>query len=250
MILSPDFINRDAHPILYNVAVSFDKFRSAFDRENDNYKKSYLYFNPIIVRNRADNRKLDKNVFLQAPPIDEVALSGLRFLDVFGEHPLILEAINGLGLNMNLNTYLRVISSCSNHKSSLKNTRSTNGTSLCMKDFFKTFKKGLRSLRKVLLRNHKNSIVLGGLRQVKKYLSLVDLPYAENCTQIRLLYESWGYDYLDNKFQDFLFKFSNNLLGLNVRTVHFTERINRGCTFYELRGVQNPPDETFVHLFF
>jgi hypothetical protein len=60
---------------------------------------------------------------------------------------------------------------------------------------------------------------------------------------------------LPNKIREFVYKFNNNILGLNTRVSHFNRNVNRGCTFCSLRPDPNPapnpvPDETFLHLFF
>jgi hypothetical protein len=47
----------------------------------------------------------------------------------------------------------------------------------------------------------------------------------------------------------FAFKFYNNILGLNQRTVHFAINPVRHCQFCFAQGLANPPDESFVHLF-
>jgi hypothetical protein len=47
----------------------------------------------------------------------------------------------------------------------------------------------------------------------------------------------------------FAFKFYNNILGLNQRTVHFADNPVRYCQFCYLNNVVNPPDESFLHLF-
>jgi hypothetical protein len=58
------------------------------------------------------------------------------------------------------------------------------------------------------------------------------------------------FSFFENKTREFLFKFYNNLLGLNVRISHFNNNIGRGCTFCTLKNADPVPDETFLHLFF
>ena len=48
----------------------------------------------------------------------------------------------------------------------------------------------------------------------------------------------------------FLFKFFNNILGINTRLSHFVPNHSRGCTFCTLNGTIPIPDETFLHIFF
>jgi hypothetical protein len=66
---------------------------------------------------------------------------------------------------------------------------------------------------------------------------------------------------VSNRIKTFLFKYFNNILGINTRLSHFVANRNRGCTFCEIKNtvvplqVQNPvpvpiPDESFEHLFY
>jgi hypothetical protein len=62
----------------------------------------------------------------------------------------------------------------------------------------------------------------------------------------------WNMAGIKTRIKTFMFKFFNNSLGLNTRTVHY--RFNnligtRGCTLCSLNGVANPPDESFLHMF-
>jgi hypothetical protein len=59
----------------------------------------------------------------------------------------------------------------------------------------------------------------------------------------------WNRNGLNNRIRTFIFKFYNNLLGLNTRLSHFVIDQSRQCAF--CTGTPVPvPDETFLHLFF
>jgi hypothetical protein len=119
-----------------------------------------------------------------------------------------------------------------------------------MLDFLNSFKKGSKSIHRILSNTvRSNNFVLADMRVTKKYFALIDLPVPEEA-QLKILYSVWGQNFLPNKFRDFIFKFTNNLLGLNIRTVHFTDRVNRSCTFCTVAGTNNPHEETFLHLFY
>jgi hypothetical protein len=84
---------------------------------------------------------------------------------------------------------------------------------------------------------------------VKKYLSLIEAGPIDH-TILKSVYSAWTFNFINNKLKDFIFKFTNNYLGLNIRIVHFTDRIERGCTFCTLKQIRDTPDETFFHLFY
>ena len=69
-----------------------------------------------------------------------------------------------------------------------------------------------------------------------------------DASDIEAVNSLWCLNSLPNKFREFLFKFYNNRLGLNVRTSHFGGE-TRYCTFCQIAN--NPStDETFLHLFY
>jgi hypothetical protein len=69
-------------------------------------------------------------------------------------------------------------------------------------------------------------------------------------SELEILYAQWGLSCYSVRLRDFLYKFRNNLLGLNTRVAHFNNNVNRGCTFCCKSGINPAPDESFGHLFF
>jgi hypothetical protein len=153
LVLHPNLVDKSLNPIIFNIADSFTKFKQNYYSKNDNFKKAPVFLNPILNRGRGDPNLLDLNFFNQRPPLNLVGIARCRFNNVYTNAPLHLEQINGnrdLNLNLNLNTYFRLVAACSNHARSLKPNRVTDGTSLDLGDFFKTFKKGSKSIRKIM----------------------------------------------------------------------------------------------------
>jgi hypothetical protein len=142
---------------------------------------------------------------------------------------------------------MRLTAACANYSNSIKTNRVNNGTSMCVKDFFRTFKKGSKSIRSVITSNSKQ-ILLENLQSVKTYFNITGTTFTSN-TQLGLLYTLWSCSNLPNRFREFCFKFSNNLLGINTRISHFVGNHSRACTFCTITKPV-PPDETFLHLFY
>jgi hypothetical protein len=115
-------------------------------------------------------------------------------------------------------------------------------------DFINSFKKGSKYFRKFIsLWDPKKD--LGKTTQVKTFLQLIDCP--EPCTvRLRNIYSNWNKYYLNSNVRAFLFKYYNNILGINSRVAHFNPDIDCACTFCSLAGHLPAPKETFVHLFF
>jgi len=60
----------------------------------------------------------------------------------------------------------------------------------------------------------------------------------------------WNYNFLPNRMREFVFKFFNNILGINTRVSHFNNDHSRVCTFCHLVNSNTREDESFIHLFF
>jgi hypothetical protein len=85
------------------------------------------------------------------------------------------------------------------------------------------------------------------IKSVVSFCSLVrmDPPAKE---RVGLWLSLWNTGGLNNRIRTFMFKFYNNLLGLNTRLSHFVANQNRGCTFCDGNGT-TVPDESFIHIF-
>ena len=55
---------------------------------------------------------------------------------------------------------------------------------------------------------------------ILKFFDLISLPILDK-QEVENVSAFWSITALPNKFREFLFKFFNNRLGLNARTVHF-----------------------------
>ena len=74
----------------------------------------------------------------------------------------------------------------------------------------------------------------------------------ENVTDIRAinLLSSWNNTMLNNKIRTFLFKFYNNILGLNSRVAKFNNDTDPSCTFCTANILFPEEKESFSHLFY
>jgi hypothetical protein len=249
LILHPKLIDKVTHPIIYNIAVSYVKFKQKFYAQNDNFKKSYLLCNPVIDWARGDKRPLDLNFFRQNPTINPERLAKTRFKDVYSNGPMQLDVINAnndLNLGLNLNTYLRLMGACTNFRNSLKANRVNDSTSIDLKDFFNSFKKGSKSVRRIFSNVPDSDIC--NLKQVQSFLRITNITLNEiNVSEIKIQFSLWANPAFKMDFREFVFKFYNNNLGINTRVSHFAAEVNRNCTFCTLGNEIN--DESFEHLF-
>jgi hypothetical protein len=251
VILHPDLIDRTTNPIIFNISVSYLAFKSKFLQLNDNYKKSNLLYNPILHRNRVDKQLLDINFFRQNPPINLDLLSKIMVRDIAPNGiPVPVQNLNdaeGLNIGINLITYMRTVGACTNLIQTRNRVRFGDNTCISIKDFFKSFKKGSAGIRKIIFAsNNRKSIT--DLQPVKTFFRITEIPVCEP-PQLKTLYSLWSLGVLNNKMREFCFKFYNNCLGLNTRTSHFVQNVNRACSFCKITD-QQPSEETFLHLFY
>jgi hypothetical protein len=64
------------------------------------------------------------------------------------------------------------------------------------------------------------------------------------------VYGFWAEGFLSNKLKDFCFRYVNNQQSTNTRLSHYVHNVNRSCFFCASSGIPDPPDETFLHLFY
>jgi hypothetical protein len=63
LVLHPAIVNRDSHPIIFQISKNFDEFKKIYYSLNDNYKKMPLFWNPLMHGNVNDRRPMDLAFF-------------------------------------------------------------------------------------------------------------------------------------------------------------------------------------------
>ena len=242
--ISPSTIAQNSNPILYGLSQSFSTFNAVFSATKNNYKKAYILNNPLFCRGNRDSNIIDCTLFNKNANLYEIAK--LRFCDFFvsGSLKSFVQLNLEYNLNLSLNSYLRLCGAHLFNKNKLKNRE---GDAISIADFFSSFKKGSKSCRKILTKKTSKSIDSRKLTTVTTFFLLINLELPDTYTIGNFL-SLWNLSYLPNKFREFIFKFYNNKLGINIRTSHFGGG-TRDCTFCTLQGY-NEIDESFVHLFF
>ena len=91
--------------------------------------------------------------------------------------------------------------------------------------------------------------VEGKLTQVVTFLKLTGSANIEP-TRLRGMIGAWNNSYLPGNIRTFLFKFYNNIRGLNVKVSKFNPLIDPSCTFCSNRNFRPAERESFAHLFF
>jgi hypothetical protein len=108
-------------------------------------------------------------------------------------------------------------------------------------------KKPAQKIRTAFVKKQKKSFDLSKQTTVVTFFRITGIDYIGDEVFARIL-KSWNFTG-SNRYRMFVFKFFNNILGLNTRTSHFGTNVTRCCWFCFKSGRQDT-DETFLHLFF
>ena len=233
------------HPILNLLARSMVKFSLAFTSIGHNYKNAFLLNNPFFRRGKSDMGILDCHFFGVSQGANIFNIAKLKFSDCYVDNVLksFVNLNNDTGININLATYfrLRQALALAENNSTIPEKPQSIGS------FFVSYKKGSKSCRRILGKVDPAK-ALSKLQSLKTFFFLIDEQTPEYKTAFSFL-PLWNSSGLPNRLREFLFKFFNNQLGLNTRISHFVGG-SRGCTFCVILKKDNPPDESFSHLFY
>jgi hypothetical protein len=97
-------------------------------------------------------------------------------------------------------------------------------------DFLAQFKKGSKRFRNILEKSRSFKIKCKQKTTVKTFFRLIAMQIPVEI-YLEKLNSQWCDFSLTNKLREFIYKFRNNILGINTRVSHFNENVNRGCTF-------------------
>ena len=252
LVATPEKLNILVNPMLYTIAESYQKFTKKFNELENNFDLSFLLNNPVLKRGFGDNRKIDLNFFSQnIPEIPAAVLARVKISDIAvgGVLKSLDEINNEANIPFSLATYMRLGEALRTFNRGRLGLRGARIHSDSMHDFLVRFKKGSRPVRNILTKHRQMSVITAQLTTVKTFHRLIGIPVIEDDNLKRIL-SIWNYNALPNKFREFCFKFTNNLLGLNSRLAHFVQDHHPGCTFCLKSGKVPIPVESFTHLFF
>ena len=241
------YIDKKLHPILFNIASSFEKFIFKFTAKDENYRTSHIFENPCLKFENNRQHHLKKTFFTELEwSNSEYEIKNLR-MDMILNGNRIREKIDfenrsGIVVSELKFAKLRGIAGTAIRNLS-KNSESEKKTDT-VRNFCMRTKRGSKRYRKLLSIDAE----LGVSQNISKFAELTDTIINE--TFSKTLNASWGFNYFSNNMRTFSYKLHNNILGLNTRVAHFVRGNPRTCTFCDLRGEPDENLETTKHLFF
>jgi hypothetical protein len=196
-------------PVLSSIVNAFVNFRNDFLRQNTNIELSLILNNPIFLdTDRAHpvfaEETADVRQQLQTATVGNLFENG-KFMS---KNNLRTK----LGINFLDTTYdtFREIS-----RVTIKITKNAtpDAKPKSLHQFFAGIKKGSKIFRKI-----KNDVKIGkenkAKNSLKKFGSLIQVPVGQSINSITIN-QSWSCAAVSNRYREFLFKFFNNLLGIN-----------------------------------
>jgi hypothetical protein len=251
LIANSGTFNRNENPVLFNICESYGSFTSEFYKKDRNYRKALIFKNRMFKRGRNDDRLLDENFFGRNLSFDELKkIACLKFEDFFtnGRQKTLDLLCDDTGINFSLVTYMRIHESLQFYVLSRRNDEPSPDQSVAM--FIKSFSRGSGPYRRILEYSDVQKIKLSENNTVKKFFEFVGIPMLEEPI-LKHCWSAWNHTFFGNQQREFLYKYFNNILGLNARVAHFVANHSAECSVCIANNEPRPIQaETFLHIFF
>jgi hypothetical protein len=217
----PEIIDFSANPILHGLAKSYQRVRVAHDTLHENYLKSFVYCNPLFYRDRGNKRVLTM-AYLELEETGFQKLACTRF-EIFFNNDGIMTRVEMrviLGIDPTISGYADLCKSLNLYVNRIRVNQLNNGTYVSFQDEYGTLKKPGKKFRKLLTARRQKPFNSEDQPTTRTFLNLTGLAYP-NLKNYGVCTSLWNRTGLSNRFKTFLFRFYNNILGLNTRLSHF-----------------------------
>jgi hypothetical protein len=246
--LRANAFDRNTEPLLHNIARNFENFSSLHIKIKENYKKGYIFDNPIFPFDEGRQAHLTNNFFandlLQQ---NKRKIWNLQVLDFLPEDglPLSYEAFCRAKEMVIPEQKFRILSrTCINASDRFKKEDVKDKSIEGIDEACKWRKKLSRYVRILFQGELSNETS----KNLKKYADITETICSLDDS--RLLNSTWGFNFFDNSTKTFLFKLHNSTLGYNYTVTKFVNTVEKDCTFCSLTNFAYETTETPLHIFF
>jgi hypothetical protein len=245
----PGLIKKSANPVLYGISSSYQKLRLSHDSLNSNFVNAFVFNNPIFFRGPG-NKEILNPTFLDLPESGTNVIASLTARDFFNVNGVKtrMELEIEFNLTLSLQGYADLVRCLNHYVRRLKPNERNNGSITSISAEFGMLKKPGKKIRAALVKKKRKKVELANQKVTEKFLEVSGTVFPGE-KQYGSVISLWNAQGLTNRSKVFLFKFFNNILGINTRLSHFVPNHSRGCTFCTLNGKIPVPDETFSHIF-
>jgi hypothetical protein len=144
-------VSKRKHPIIFNIAQSFENFSKKYYGTGKNYMRAYILCNPLFVRGRGENGILCKRFFGENLPnqtLEKIAKLKLEDLLMRGGIKSLAQINTDLGIDFTLVTYMRLSAAITYFMEIKQNVPPAVPIGICT--FLLSFDKGSRKIRRAL----------------------------------------------------------------------------------------------------
>jgi hypothetical protein len=242
------FFDKEAEPVIYGMASSFEYFTGKLTTKNENFWKSVILYNPMLpinlreklpmsienfsAENRENCRREIGNLVIDDLFIDRGPYKGL---DRFRRE-------SGIRVSPEVFEKLRSIASIAKLKFTKRELQEKKSISVA--EFLEKREKGSKQYRKIILEGSPSVVP----HNIVKFGGSMDVII--NLENSKKLNSCWNIQTLTNSTRTFLFKLHNNVLGYNTAVAHFVRGHSDNCTFCDIAENVEPMRETPIHLFY
>jgi hypothetical protein len=252
--IDPDSIDANINPMLKDICSSFYDFKRNYNLLNENFFKSCLLGNPNLVNEKRYALLVGDKFWLQKLTNPHGELDNIRICDFFtdqGRVKNIQQLSNILMSNLDRDTYstIKKVLETSKYVYIRDKVTISNIQYPTTSEFVTRFKKGSKNFRNIFNKAEFGKVVSSKNKKIKTFFQLVNLEILPE-PDLEKFQSEWAKGFYPMKVRDFVYKFRNNILGINTRVSHFANNVSRRCTFCVLANERNILDETFSHLFY
>jgi hypothetical protein len=248
LLIRPTDVPVGDHPILHNIAKSYQIFYSAFSAKDNNYKTSVIFDNniftvpPTFVTN-VDVDFFGRNFYEE----NKELIRRLTYIDCFMNNQYrTIDQFRAIGLNLSAATWMRLRAVLFRARDRL-NALPRDARSQSINEYVQRYKKGSKLTRKII-EQVRTTIHVRELRHVNTFFDLIQLPVPDAIV-VKKLNITWNLSYLSSSIKDFIFKIRSNYLKLNNRLNAYNENIDPKCTFCRIRIGDAAPRDSLEHCF-
>jgi len=216
-MLAPDYdiirlrkidIDRERHPILFNLVESLEYFHGQLIKENGNRFLCNIFCTPGIAYDNGNSVITIGTFGRDFYTMHKEIIRRLTYGDFFiNERQRTLDDIRENFLPVTVNIWLRIRSAIARTEQLLKKDDNTDSMKISTKDFLTGVSKGSKKVRQVLTRTRTRQ-ELANMRTVTTFCTLVGLPVPEKKV-IEMYTKIWGFSFLQNEIREFIFKQRN-----------------------------------------
>jgi hypothetical protein len=243
-------MDSNINPVLKEICSSFYDFKRNYNLLNDNFFKSCILGNPNLVNEKRFALPVGNKFWSDKLNNPHGELDNIRICDLFTDHGRVKnihQMGNTLLSNLDRDTYnaIKKVLETSMYVYNCDKVEITNILYPGISEFVTRFKKGSKNFRNIFTRVKFGKVANSKNKKIKTFFQLVDVfPDPE----LEKFQSEWAKGFYPMKVRDFIYKFRNNILGINTRVSHFANNVSRRCTFCVLANARNIEDETFSHL--